>query len=448
MDTTRQHLTDEELEAYSRWQLPVERLIAADEHLASCDLCFSWSRGDEELESFAMSVRDNLREAGALNCLSFEQIAGFVNGKRIAPHDRQYIEDHLELCRECRDLAHEFRGIRRQIESSSTSATEKPKSLRGKVGAFLQSRPALYVVQASLAVGIIVVLLVTVIPLRRRTGELQQQIAALQRESAEMREREAAKAKETQEQIALLKDELDATLRGGRSMVTASGSAVVLRDGGREVTLDESGKLSGLESVPAAYHKLVREALRFQRIRFVPVQLPRTERPGPRLGVSDEGETFRLLEPLRTVVLSDRPTFRWEKLEGAESYVVFVRKLGSDSEVESEPTTETQWTPRAPLKRGHAYVWAVEALKGGRRVYAFQANGSEAEFAILDEASVGMLSQAKIMSGGSHLIMALLYAKHGLATEAELELQTLLGENRRSKLIETLIKNFRSARKL
>src|SRR5262249_9185979 len=148
------------------------------------------------------------------------------------------------------------------------------------------------------------------------------------------------------------------------------------------------------------------EALSSQRIRFIPAQLPKTEKPGTRLGVTDESESFRLLGPLGTVVLSDRPTFKWEPLEGAGVYTVFVRDLSSDTETESEPIGGTSWRPRESLGRGHAYSWVVEAMKSGRRILASSLKAPHAEFRVLEAEKVEDLAHAKKI--GSRLVMALL----------------------------------------
>jgi hypothetical protein len=211
------------------------------------------------------------------------------------------------------------------------------------------------------------------------------------------------------------------------------------------VILSADGNLSGLGSVPAAYQELVREALSSQRLRFVPAMLPNTGQPGVRLGPG-EGESFRLLEPIEKVVLTDRPTLKWEPVAGAERYTVFIRGLGSDIRVESEPKTEAQWTLNMPLPRGNTYSWAVEAVKDGRRLRAPAPEAPAAQFKILEGSKSEELARAKRASSGSHLVMAALYSRHGLTTEAEAELQALRAENPRSQLVSKLIERLRSAR--
>jgi hypothetical protein len=222
-------------------------------------------------------------------------------------------------------------------------------------------------------------------------------------------------------------------------------NTITLRDGGRRVMLGADGKLSGLETLPAAYQELVREVLTSQRLRFVPAKLPNDGQPGVRLGPG-EGESFKLLEPVGRLLVSDRPTVKWEPVPGAEGYTIFIRGLGSDFQIESEPTAQAQWTPTTPLPRGHTYSWAVEAVKEGRRLRAPAPEASAALFKILEESKNEELARAKRASGGSHLVMAALYSRHGLTTEAGVELQALRAENPRSQLVSKLIERLRSAR--
>jgi hypothetical protein len=443
MDTTRQHLTDEELAAYSRWQLPVEQLMAVDEHLAGCELCYLRSRGDEKLEQFATFIRDNLREAGVLDCLSFEQIAAIANGDNITTKDRQYIEDHLALCRECKDLAQDFRKTRRQLDSSKSISTGKRQSAGNKAAGFLKSHRATILVQGSVGTAIALVLLLAIIPLRKRVVDLQQQVNLARQQAGEAREQEEARTKDLQDQVARLKDDIAGLRQGGGSMAGGDNtvvSTVVLRDGGRRVILGADGNLSGLESVPAVYQELVRDALTSQRLRFVPAMLPTSRQPGVRLSAG-EGESFRLYEPVGKVVLFDRPTLKWEPVPGAERYTVFIRGLGSDFQIESEPTTQAQWTPNTPLPRGHTYSWAVEAVSEGRRLRAPAPEAPAAHFKILEKLKRDELSRARRASGGSHLVMAALYAKLGLLAEAEEELRALRATNPRSQVIAKLVKS-------
>jgi hypothetical protein len=443
MDTTRQHLTDEELAAYSRWQLPIEQLMAVDEHLAGCELCYARSRGDERLEPFATFIRDNLRDAAVLDCLSFEQIAAIANDDNIMAEDRQYIEDHLALCKECKDLAQDFRRTRRQIDSSNSISTGQRQSLGNKAAGFLKSRRATILVQGSVGTAIALVLLLAIIPLRKRVVDLQQQINLARQQAGEARQQEDARTKNLQDQVARLKDEVAGSRLGGGSMAGGKStivSTIVLRDGGRRVILGADGNLSGLESVPAAYQELVREALTSQRLRFVPAKLPNSKQPGVRLGPG-EGESFNLFEPVGKALLSDRPTLKWEPVPGAERYIVFVRGIGSDFQIESEPTAETQWTTTTALPRGHTYSWAVEAVKEGRRLHAPAAEAPAAHFKILERSKSDELARGKRASGGSHLVMAALYAKYGLLAEAEAELQALRGKNARSQVVAKLTKS-------
>jgi hypothetical protein len=80
-----------------------------------------------------------------------------------------------------------------------------------------------------------------------------------------------------------------------------------------------------------------------------------------------EGIAFALLSPLSTIVATDRPTFRWQPLRGAESYTVTVLDEHFNVLIASEPLTAISWTISRPLPRGASYRWQVTAPRPRRR---------------------------------------------------------------------------------
>jgi hypothetical protein len=270
--------------------------------------------------------------------------------------------------------------------------------------------------------------------LRGRINELQQ--------AGERLEQEAAASRGLGNEVAELRLEIE-RLRG---LGTPSRrEELLLTDGGRRIILDSQGNLSGLDSVPLNYVSLVKEALTDERVRIIDPRFP--GQAGTHVRGSGEGESFRLWSPVAAAVLSERPTFKWEPLAGAERYVVFVRDLTSDIEIESQAITGTEWTPEAALMRGHAYGWAVEAAKEGRRIHAPSAQSADARFKILDKTKADELTRAKSASGGSHLVMGILYARYGLVTEAETEMEKLRSENPRNQVVGRLVKSLGSKRR-
>jgi hypothetical protein len=137
--------------------------------------------------------------------------------------------------------------------------------------------------------------------------------------------------------------------------------------------------------------------------------------------------------------MSDRPHFRWTPLADAKSYSVEVRDSDTDQEIESNTLIKPEWTPEKPFEGGHKYSWVVVASLGdGKHVYVPGAGSPSAVFGVLPGAALAELQRAKNASKGSHLLLAVLYAKQGLVPEARSELRALSTENPHSRIVERL----------
>jgi hypothetical protein len=79
-------------------------------------------------------------------------------------------------------------------------------------------------------------------------------------------------------------------------------------------------------------------------------------------------QLFKLRSPARTVVITDRTSFEWDKLPGATNYRVYVGDLRVHEVANSEDLSpdRTIWKPPAALKRGEIYSWAVAAVVDGK----------------------------------------------------------------------------------
>ncbi len=220
---------------------------------------------------------------------------------------------------------------------------------------------------------------------------------------------------------------------------------VALNDGGGQVTLYASGKLSGIDRVPEGYQALLRTALESQRV-GVPTEVSTLSAGGGVLRGNPTDERFQLLSPLGTFVETDRPQFRWGAVAGAESCIVEVydaeaRKVGSSSEL-----TKPEWTPELPLPRGVRLTWQVKARKAGRDILAPAGDAPEARFEILTEARAAELAEARRQFNGFHLLLGLTYAKAGVLDEAEKELTAVAQANPSSQQALRLLESVRAAR--
>jgi len=220
-----------------------------------------------------------------------------------------------------------------------------------------------------------------------------------------------------------------------------------LNDGSGRVSLDQQGKLSGADNLPAGYQDLLKKTLSGQRIEKSS-QLQGLTRPSSALmGANDQASEFSVLEPGGNVLLSDRPTFRWSKMEGATGYVVEVYDDQFKLVSSSPQITSLSWTTTTALPRGHVYSWQVKANKDGQEITSPRPPAPQAKFRVLDQAKANELTRVKRAYGSSHLALGLLYADAGLLREAEAEFRLLRRANPDSEMARNLLRQIQSMRR-
>jgi predicted anti-sigma-YlaC factor YlaD len=164
-------------------------------------------------------------------------------------------------------------------------------------------------------------------------------------------------------------------------------------------------------------------------------------------GIGDDLSPFKLPSPTRAVIEEDRPTFRWERLEGATAYQVQLVASGSREFTSSERLSAetTQWAPSTPLKRGVVYKWMVTATVNGEEVSSPAVTASEMRFMALSEEQMRELQSLRKRTK-SHLVLGAFYARAGMLAEAEREFQTYRNDNPQSPLADKLIRQVQSWR--
>lgn len=213
------------------------------------------------------------------------------------------------------------------------------------------------------------------------------------------------------------------------------------------MTLDRRGKLSGAEGLPPAYRGALKEALA-----GAPVgkssRLDGLARPSSSLmGSEKRGGEFSVIEPAGGVLLTDRPTFRWSPMEGAEGYVVEVYDGKFNPVATSARLTGHSWTAPRSFARGEVYAWQVKAIKDGEEITSPRPPAPQARFRVLDQTKADEISRARRVYRSSRLTLGLLYAEAGLLKEAELELRALRRANPDSEIARRLLRQVRALRR-
>jgi hypothetical protein len=219
-----------------------------------------------------------------------------------------------------------------------------------------------------------------------------------------------------------------------------------LNDGEERVTLDQAGRLSGLENLPPAYQQMVKYAITHQRLEKSSLLAGLNRSEGPMMGGNNGDQQFFVTEPIGKALLTERPTFRWSPLQGATSYTVKVYDEKFNLVISSPPLTTHSWTTPQPFDRGGLYSWQVKANKDGQEFASPRPPAPQANFRILDQTTANEIAHARRAYASSHLTLGLLYAQAGLLDEAEGELRALQKSNPTSPLVRRWLANVQAMR--
>jgi len=449
-----EHLTQKQFEDYCRRQLHVAELVPVSEHIGECEACRRQVEvalsGDAAFFALRSEVFGEAAESSSPHAtrvhLTAEQTVGYVEGT-LSDEGLRTVSDHLSSCEHCTLSVDDLRAFRDQLEPSLEheyqpafvrSSTTVHVSTEGWWRRAFASLPAFFRVSPGPAFGAaLAVMLLAVfgwfIWRAQREREPRQEVVVSPAPNAQPAPVVVAPAP-TQPAPEPAKPE--------PAPVVAQ-----LNDGGARLSLDGEGVLSGAEALPPAYRELLKEALTGRRIERSS-QLKGLARPGSSLmGSETQAGEFSVHDPVGSVLITDRPTFRWSAMEGATGYIVEVYD-GDFNLVTSSPQLDApSWTSSQTLARGKVYSWQVKAVKDGQEFKAPRPPAPQAKFRILDRAKADELARARRAYPSSHLTLGLLYAEAGLLKEAEQELRLLQKANTNSELARSLLRQVQALRR-
>ena len=425
-----EHLTQKQVEDYSKNNLPATELLAVSDHLDGCDLCRQRVEADLNGDSAFFAVHDETFAEDGLSTthLTAEQTAEYVD-KNLSSEALQVVTDHLGSCEQCTLAVADLRAFRNEIAPSldreyrpAEVSAPTGSSWREKFVSLFRISPVPAFGGAALAVMLLV--FIAWVVWRMPRNEKREEVVVVPTPSLQPTPAPAPSVQP--EQVAVVAQ---------------------LNDGAGVVSLDQQGKLSGADNLPAGYQDLLKKTLTGQRIEKSS-QLQGLTRPSSALmGSSDPAREFSVIEPGGNVLMNDRPTFRWTKMEGATGYVVEVYDDQFKLVSSSPQVTNLQWTATEALPRGRVYAWQVKAIKDGQETTSPRPPAPQAKFRVLDQARVNELTRAKRAYGSSHLTLGLLYAEAGLLKEAEAEFRLLRRANPDSEIAQKLLRQIQSMRR-
>jgi hypothetical protein len=404
-----EHLSSAQVVNYQRRNLAPAELLGVDDHLAECEECRRLIESTLNCD-VAPLYADLAAEAAVGPHLTFEQSAAYVDGL-LTGGERRMIEDHLASCARCAPLTADLRAFRNEIapeldrEYRPQGAAEGPPLQTGWRDRIAAALPGLF---QKIPLWVYAT---SVLSLLAVAGWI-------------------ATSRRTQPQIAYkTPTPTPSPSTNLASPAPEIAHAIVrLNDGGSSLTLDAQSRLAGVDQWPSEYRQMAQDALSKQRVARSPL-LDGLSRAGSSLmGGDDDGRRFAVIEPAGKVMLTNRPAFKWTRLDGASGYVVEIYDAQFKLVASSPSLTDVSWT--APqLARGQVYSWQVKATRDEQELIAPRPQASQAKFRILDKAATAEIARARRDYASSHLLLGLLYARYGLLAEAEQEFRALQKAN-------------------
>ena len=423
------HLSMEQVQGYAARALSPAELLAVDNHCAACHKCRQRLAEAAGISAAYAGLVRKLQAGEEMEHVEYEQMQSFVDGS-LGEIDREIMDAHLEACPRCNDEVNDLLAFKLSMRRAETSPAKTFTVPRTVLKAPLT--PMLLRL-AGIAAALVICVWIAVTPLRVRISELGAQLGQARSENETLRR-----------QVASLEDRAR-NLQAGPGKAQGTSGMVAIRDGGGELALDAGQHLVGAELMPPQYRQMVQQALLTQDLETPPDLDKVLGRTGTLMG-GGGSVPFRLLRPVATAVVSDRPVFEWAALSGADGYRVGISDTDFNEIESSSVLKETTWAPTRPLKRGRVYIWQVTALVHDREVRSPMPPAPEARFIVLDSNTAAEMTVARQGYGQSRLLMGILCARFGLMDEAESEFEELLKANPKSHEVEQLLKNIRAVR--
>ena len=411
----------------------------AARHLADCSECHRLlvsSLRERRLEtpSFTLAPEFWLRHEH----IDYDQLVELADG-RLDTTERESIDAHLKICSVCEEDIRSFLVFREQIAPElnlqypavvAKPNREKPNWWEAcrRMGWKPIYAAALVVVGIAIVIGVGVMF-------KRRTTLQAQQVPTPQVSPSSTPDNRAAN----------LPSPPATPNESPIEKPNTTEAIIVLNDRGGTITVDKSGSVAGLDDVPAPIRDEIAQVLLSERLER-PAVLKELGGQQSNLRGSKTAQPFKLIFPLRTVIVSNRPALKWEKASAASSYRVYVNDQAGQEVARSDKLLpeRTEWILPKPLKRGEIFAWTVIAVVDGKEIVSPGPSASEMKFQVLSTSSLQQVIQLK--KTRLHLALGVFYTKLGMIDAAEREFQELVRLNPNDKVAKKLLRSVRLIR--
>jgi hypothetical protein len=401
------------------------------EHLSCCETCRrmvqdmpEWLKACAELSSSILSIGE---------CPDYDQLSAYADGTLGAPQS-QAIEAHANSCELCwRDLAKIIELRSHAAMREKVIVVRPTENSRAKAAIWL--RRVVVAITASAAVAGVVLFMTQMGPTPTRSRETARIttpspvkpvvtrpdpiVARQPRPRVLVMKPTSAHSTRRPAQVVVLKDGPYRVLKRNGKLIWANSNGVPVKSS-LEARIAESIE-SKLRTGRVKPGRTVQVAMNSMRLRDSGDYTPSPTAPTP-------------ISPVGTIVLSDRPTIKWSKVDMGYDYRIVI----TDSEGRQIVDTVTQsntFTPPTSLSRGQVYIWRV-AVRFGED--ADWENSRPSAFELISSADYNAIEKVKRCAKGSHLALGVAYEYFGLYEEAAQQYDMLRRENRSSQFARTL----------
>jgi hypothetical protein len=431
-----QHVSTSRINHFCVQALPVEELTTIAGHLSNCSTCHDQftktlqsRRGSSPLK-FALAPEFWFRNEH----VDYEQLVGLADNS-LQPTERTIIDIHLKVCASCKEDVRSFLEFREQMtqETETTYAPVTQEPAREKFSWLTWWRGLAWkpIYAAAVVVIGIAIVIGAAFLLKRRAENLQaRQVPVPQVSPGSTPDGHAAN----------LPSPPASPNESPIEKPNTAEEIVALNDRGRTITVDKSGNVAGLDDVPVPTREEIAKVLLSERLEQPAIVRKLSGQEGTLRG-RKSAQPFKLTYPSRKVIVTDRPTLKWEKASGASSYRVYVNNPAGREVARSEelPSERTEWILPKPLKRGEIYVWTVVAVVNGKEIVSPGVSSPEMKFQVLPLSSLRELDHLK--KTRSRLALGVFYTRLGLIDAAEREFQELVRLNPHDTVTKKLLRS-------
>ena len=446
-----EHLSTDIVQRFHQQALAAGDRAVIYDHVLECEAC----RGrivDSRSEPIALqALSDHLLPGNDEESyhLDYEVIDGYIENK-LDEVDRSTAELHFEVCAECLAEATDLRDSLATMRAVSVPQSLHKQSVRERL---LRSTrfPAFSTPQrisAIVAAGVLIVLAAFLVWLLKSDRPSQQpagkDLSAESKPTPIQSPTPISGVANPPITNPTPGPDRFAESPPSKRLNRSPEEVIALNDGLNRITLDKSGKLGGLETLPPETQRAVKDALLAQTIQKPGVLDDLASAEVSLRAPTGNGDLPRVVYPVSAVIVEDRPLFEWAPSATAAAYRIEVGDSNFHQVARSEklPATSRTWTAPVALKRGMVYTWIVRVIKDGSESGS-GSSPSQGKFKILEDEKVRELNRLKVASQ-SHLALGVFYAREGMIVEAERELQILVQENPHSEAAKKLLKEIQS----